>query len=1332
MSRRSLSRTLAALTVSAVSLLILVAAVGAVRAAPGGTPAARVAAPLAGAPELAPLRKGEPKPAKLQDFPDLRDDWFYSLRTAGEHEISVADASRLRAEAAAEVLAMQSGPRVQGLGPQAFGGNWLAMGPDPIIQSGGAYLRAVSGRISALAVRSSPPYTIYLGAAQGGLWVSSTLTSKWLSLTDQLPTQAMGDIALAPSNEDIIYVGTGEGNLSGDSYFGDGVYKSVDGGKTFRHVGGSTINQSSVARVRVDPNDPNHVYVATARGRRGARGVTGPNPSPYGIYESVDGGETWIPRLTTTNQLRGATDLIMDPINPQLLYASFWSQGLVKSSDGGKTWQSLSGSFPIKADWASPTLNIRIALGISRPSASAKAVIYAGFEWIGLDGVRHTSTVWKSTDDGASFTETNTDVVGGYCTGQCWYDNEIRVDPTDPNIVYALGLWNYSTASGGIFRSMDGGQSWVDLGYHQHPDYHSMAIRRDDPSYIVVGNDGGVWSSKVRGGRMNGESYTQTVWSNLNAKFTPQGQVQERFGLQVTQFSSIGQHPTNVNRLYGGSQDNGTERKSLSSNTWVDIASGDGGQVIVDQDNPNYVYGTYYNISPYRFDDGMLGAFGTNLSITQGITTADRSNFYIPFIMDPEFSERLYLASFRVYRSDNRGDQWQAISRDLTSGCTSAATSPTNYACVINALGATAGSPALYVGTGDGRMWVTRDAYAAKPVWQRLDKDPLPLRPVSTIAVDASNDRVAYVGYGGFDLSTPTQPGHLFKTTDRGQTWTNITGNLPDVPLNSVILDGSDPQTLYAGTDVGPLVTHDGGATWAPLGSGHPMVADQQIHLNTYTRQIAVGTHGRGAWVLRDPDTKVPALRLRAFASQVPAGPGSLVTYTLQVSNKGNAAATGVELRDPLPANTSFVASSAGGSLAGNAVQWSGQAVPVSGTLAVSFTVRVNVGAGIQPGSVITNDGMTVTSAENVGATGSALDIVLAPEAAVVLSPADQMDGARPGQTLQFLLSLENRGYKPSAFDLAAISDSWPATVWDAGFTTQLARSPVVQPGQHFRFGVRVTLPEGAGDLTRAAIQVTATSTVDPQVSGSAQVTAVAVTDPVLIINGSGAVDEGPEADKPFALRIYEEAVSESGYAYDTWDVHSDGSPPAGFMAAHDAVIWYTGEAYPGPIIPYEPLMAQYLDGGGNLFVSGMDLLDQAAGTTDFVHDYLHVDWDGSERQNDKGTKYVTGVTANPVTTGLGQLPVDVKTVYSNDFSNQITPISPAIAAFTDDKAETDALTVTDGPYKVMFLAWPFEALTRAEDRTEVMGRALKYFEVKPRYGVYLPILLNNPPTSPW
>jgi hypothetical protein len=145
-----------------------------------------------------------------------------------------------------------------------------------------------------------------------------------------------------------------------------------------------------------------------------------------------------------------------------------------------------------------------------------------------------------------------------------------------------------------------------------------------------------------------------------------------------------------------------------------------------------------------------------------------------------------------------------------------------------------------------------------------------------------------------------------------------------------------------------------------------------------------------------------------------------------------------------------------------------------------------------------------------------------------------------------------------------------------------------------------------------------------------------------------------------------------------------------------------------------------------------MDLLDQAAGTTDFVHDYLHVDWDGTDRQNDKGTKYVTGVLANPVTTGLGQLPVDVVSVYSNDFSNQITPLAPAIAAFTDDKSETDALTVTDGPYKVMFLAWPFEALTNAADRTEVMGRALTYFDVKPTYTIFLPILLKNPPTSPW
>jgi uncharacterized repeat protein (TIGR01451 family) len=1326
-------RLLAALLITAGLLVSSVAAVAAMRPlGPARAPTADAAASarLSGPPDGARPNhppadeEEEEEEGDGRDHPDERDRWFYMQRSAGTNrDFTLLDAAVARSRAAAAVLAQRAGPRLLAAAPAAFDGAWRNVGPDPIASGSNAY----AGRVQALAVRSSAPYTIYLGAAQGGLWVSSTLTSRWISRSDAVPTQAIGDIALAPSNEDIVYVGTGEGAGSGDSYFGDGVFRSDDGGRTFRKVSGEAILQSSISKVVVDPRDPQHVYIATVRGVSGLRSVSPPNNTPYGIWESTDGGTSWRPLYTTTERLRGAVDLVMDPQQPDLLIASFLSQGLVKTTDGGKTWRPAMQGLPANADWANATVRTRIALGLSRPSADRPAVVYAGFNWADTTGRTNPSTVWKSTDAGDTWTETTRQGISGYCGGQCWYDNVILADPTNADILYVLGVWNYGTGSGGIFRSMDGGRSWTDLGYGQHPDYHAIALRRDKPEYVVVGNDGGAWSSPVRGGRLNGEPYTRTVWANLNGRVkAAEGEEDpqvEGYGTMTAQYVGVAQHPANPELIYGGTQDNGTHRRLAPGDAFRIIHGGDGGNALVDPYEPRYVYGTEYNISPYRFSEGAHG--GASPRITNGITTSDRSAFYIPWLIDPEITNRLYLGSFRVYRTEDRGDHWQPISGDLTGGCPSSATSPTGYACVITAFGATAGSGALYVGTGDGRVVFSADATVARPTWTRVEKAPMPARPVTAIAVDRSNDRVALVGFGGFNGATPAQPGHVYRTTDAGRTWADVTGDLPDAPVNSVLIDASEPSTYYAGTDVGPLVTRDGGQHWVTLGETFPVVAVWQLNLNPYTRQIVAGTHGRGIWTLRDEATRVPALQVRAFDGGLPIGPGSLLTLTVQVRNVGNAPATAVAIRNPLPPQTTFVSATDGGSLDGTDVVWDGQSVPVSGTLRVAVTVRL-AASGIDPGEAIVNDGLTARTGD-VQATGSPLRIVTAPPAAARLTPSSQFDGTRVGRSIDYELTVENRGYRPGAFALTVTGNAWPTTVWDAAFGAPLAQTPVLAPGARYRFGLRVEVPADATDGLTDEATVVATAVQDPTATATAKVTTQAVVDSVLLVDGS--------TDEPDVTAAYASAVHGNGYAYDLWDLSEDGDLPERFMNAHPVLVWWTGSSYPGPLLRYEALLARHLDRGGRLFLSGMDLLDQEAGTTDFVKRYLHVDWDGTERQNDVGTTYVTAVPTNTIVAGLGQLPLDVAALYDNDFSNQITPIAPALAAFRDDKRETDALTVEDGvatPYRIMFLAWPFEALSAAGDRQALMGRALDWFGLPRRYVINLPVVLDNPRTSPW
>ncbi len=251
------------------------------------------------------------------------------------------------------------------------------------------------------------------------------------------------------------------------------------------------------------------------------------------------------------------------------------------------------------------------------------------------------------------------------------------------------------------------------------------------------------------------------------------------------------------------------------------------------------------------------------------------------------------------------------------------------------------------------------------------------------------------MGYNGFDAATPKTPGHVFKTTDGGKSWTNITTNLPDSPVNSLVLDPSYPNTIYAGTDVGPFVTYDGGAHWGTMGSGFPRVAIDQIDLDPSHRTMAAGTHGRSAFTMDDGRT-VPALVLSKVAADTPVGTSSALKYTITLRNIGNAAATGVKLTDPLPADTSFQSASDGGTASGGTVTWNGLSLPAGATKQITLTVTIAAALKKKVAS-ITNDGYQLTSAQGQGASGSPVITPIAPDHAVTLAPATQTDGAHVG-----------------------------------------------------------------------------------------------------------------------------------------------------------------------------------------------------------------------------------------------------------------------------------------------------------------------------------------------
>jgi uncharacterized repeat protein (TIGR01451 family) len=570
---------------------------------------------------------------------------------------------------------------------------------------------------------------------------------------------------------------------------------------------------------------------------------------------------------------------------------------------------------------------------------------------------------------------------------------------------------------------------------------------------------------------------------------------------------------------------------------------------------------------------------------------------------------------------------------------------------------------------------------------------------VDQIAVDRSNWRIAYAAYGGFSAATPGNSGHLFATSDGGQHWTNITANLPDVPVNSVVLDPADAKTLYVGTDVGAFISTNGGQRWFQLGTGGmPKVSVWQLDLDSTNGVLVAGTHGRGAYTMTNNAAR-PALVVSKADSGIPVGPGSTIHYTITVRNIGNAAATGVSVTDPVPANTSFVSAGDGGYLGGKTVHWDGKTVPAGGSIQLHFDARIRADL---PASVpaIVDDGIIVKTSTGPATTGSPHTTPIAPPHGVSVDPEAATEGGKDGDFATFHESVTNEGYQTDTFSVNATGGAWPATVYDSTCTTAQATTPSVTAGQSVDVCIKVAVPPDAAEAATNDTTFTATSSADPTKSASSTLTSLAVRFDTLLVDN--------DTNQPVDSRPRYEAALGS-VPHGVWDIASNPVLPSSYLALHKNVVWFTGNSYPAPITPYEHQLTALLDGGGRLLMSGQDLLDQAAGTTAFVHDYLHVDWDGSEVQNDKATDNVHSVAGNPVSNGIGTVPLD-HSFLGAAFEDQVTPVGPATPAFTDDSGATDGLSVADGPYKVVFVAFPMESYGSADQRADLMSRVLTWF----------------------
>jgi predicted alpha-1,2-mannosidase len=515
----------------------------------------------------------------------------------------------------------------------------------------------------------------------------------------------------------------------------------------------------------------------------------------------------------------------------------------------------------------------------------------------------------------------------------------------------------------------------------------------------------------------------------------------------------------------------------------------------------------------------------------------------------------------------------------------------------------------------------------------------------------------------------------------RGELWPYFTnaGITDDTDTSAATYDGGgwsySAQALQAkGVSPGSMVTVDGiGYTWPDV----PVATLDNIEAAGQTIPLAAPAHA----------SRIGLLGSSTNAGSAGAGGTATVTYTdgstSQFTAKFSDWTLGAGGFPPLPGNLTAVA------------------MPYRN---VTGNQRDNVNTYVFAMEAPVSVAKTVASITLPQATGGdmhifAISLPPAPAHAATLTPAAQKGGGRVGTETTYTVHLTDAGYLADSY-LISSSSTWTAHVYDATCTTPVTTTATVQPGDSVDLCVKVSVPASAANGATSDTTVTATSTTDPSANPTAKLTTIAVSVDTLIVDGDMS---GPNVES-----YYENALTANGTAYSYWDLAADPALPLSMLTAHKKVIWFTGNAYPGPITPYESELAAFLDGGGRLFMSGQDILDQSAGTTTFVHDYLHINWDGSEAQNDKPTANVHGVAGNVVTGGIGAIPLD-HSVLNAAYEDKITPITPATPAFTDDASAPNALTVAAGAYKVVFLAFPFEAYGTATDKADLMERVLVY-----------------------
>ena len=695
---------------------------------------------------------------------------------------------------------------------------------------GPAYM---SGRIADIAIDQNNPSTWYTAVGSGGVWKTTNAGTTWKPIFDDQPVYSIGDVTIAPSNSNIIWVGTGENNGGRHISFGDGVYKSLDGGQTWKNMG--LKKSEHVSDIIIHPTNPDIVWVS-------AQGPLWSGGGERGLYKTTDGGETWKQVLKPADKWTGVTSLLIDPRNPDKLYAATWARqrsigayvgtnegaGIHTSNDGGETWTELKTGLP-----QGNMGKIGMAISPMNPD-----VIYATIETDNRGG-----GFYRSADQGASWTKMSDEVGGG--TGPHYYQ-EIFADQHQFDRVYIAS--NYSKVSD------DGGKTWTPINTkRKHVDDHAMAFHPTDPDFVLMGSDGGIYMSHDR---------------MANWRFMA--------NLPLTQFYKVAPDDSKpFYKIYAGAQDNSTQggpsrtmrEEGIKNKDWFLTLGGDGHGPATEPGNPDIMYSQWQQGNLTRVDMKTREGVYIKPQPLPG-DPAERYNWDAPINVSAHDPSRIYFASQRVWRSDDRGDSWTPVSGDLTKngnrmhsplmGRTWSVEAGwdlyamTEFHTIANFAESPVDENILWAGTDDGIIQVTTNGGKS---WKKIELDDIRGIPansyVNDIRADLFDPNTVYVAldnhkYGDY------KP-YLIKSTNLGKSWTSLADDLPEKHLVwRIVQDHVNKDLLFIGTEFGLFFSVNGGKDWVELEGGIPTISTRDVKIQRRENDLVAGTFGRGIYILDD------------------------------------------------------------------------------------------------------------------------------------------------------------------------------------------------------------------------------------------------------------------------------------------------------------------------------------------------------------------------------------------------------------------------------------------------------------------------------------------------